>query len=234
MRDPSDPDCRAPDTGPEIYETLPMPDEPLVVRIRNPDGSVEERLMTVPTEDCAPPAPEPESGGVDPTRPIGPGNPPRSGTWKKGGPSPNPKGRPPNPEEGPYTKLLHQIRPGTDMIYLEAITIQLHIEVGKGKPAAIKLLKEREQREAFVELQRLAFERQEREREIERARNPRKYQDSKFRQSQQLLHDIQYRALLAIPGLNDVLTELRKLRALEPDSFEIAESLRPYLDILEE
>lgn len=235
MRDPSTPDRRATDTDPIMYETISMPDEPLVACVRRPDGTVEERLMTVPTDDRAPSSPDPDSsGGVDPTHPIGPGNPPRSGTWEKGGPSPNPKGRPPKPEEGPWTKLLHQIRPGTNMTYLEAINIQLLVESGKGKAGAIKLLEEREEREAYINEQIAELERQEREREIERARNPRQYQDSKFRQGQQMVHDIHHRAFLAIPGLNDVITELKKLRALESGGYEIAASLRPYLETPEE
>lgn len=113
---------RPPPVDAELFgtplETIPMPSS----REYPPGADMGE--LTTPNVGERPPPPirvvtiedtdehdaKTDSGGADPSRPIGRGNPPRSGQQQRGAPSKNPLGRPPgiaNP--GQITRLMEKM-----------------------------------------------------------------------------------------------------------------------------
>jgi hypothetical protein len=100
---------RTPDTGAAPLERSPrrLPDPPDHERPDDLFGGPEQ-LETLPLTDCGARGIEEHAGrlssGAD--YKVGPGRPPMESRWKKGSPSPNPRGRPPKKPGGQLGAIL--------------------------------------------------------------------------------------------------------------------------------
>lgn len=112
------------------------------------------------------------SGGWDPGKPIGKGNPPQRTSWKKGGPSPNPKGAPRRRSAGPYMTVLSRRIDGANLTYGEALDRKIRGLALQGDVRAAKLLHARLAREEEITKRRAEFERYERQRADHAMRRP--------------------------------------------------------------
>lgn len=205
------------------------PEAPSEPSLRVPDDDAPD-LWDDPGFEEADPATEPDSGGWDPVKPIGPGNPPRGSTYRKGDPSPNAKGRPIKARLGPIGERLSQKAPNSNLTELEAINRRLVVEANKNKPSAMKLYDERKARDAAIRENQLAYARYEEEAALQRLRpstNPAR--------QQQMLKDHTITVITnAIearhPGLLDAIRKLRAMGAFEEEDgiYMIAASLRAY------
>jgi hypothetical protein len=199
-------------------ETLPMPTN-------------EE----VPSGTSSQPAEDEGSGGWDPTRPIGPGNPPRKHAFAKGK-SGNPKGPPVKSADGPITKLMNQ----TLTIVEDGKTVQITKREKLDRLVAIdackstkglKLLQERTERAKKIDEQRQACQRMEEERRRKREANP-STAAQRFYERRCEVHEAQYQAIQSkYPGYDEAYRELERLDAVEivDGQYQLKEAVQRYL-----
>jgi hypothetical protein len=150
-----------------------------------------------------------DSGGWDARRPVGKGNPPRKTSWKKGDPSPNPRGAPPRGNVGPYSKKLHQkVGKGATTIK-EALDNKLLALTAKGDVRANKLYHRRLEREEQIEAIRTAYQSYQHQQAEAAQRRPDHLQFTDF--VTLVLKTIE----AAQPGLLDCLEQLQSLGVIE-------------------
>lgn len=122
------------------------------------------------------------TGGWDPTKPIGKGNPPRATSWKKGDPSPNPKGAPRRKAAGPYMTKLAQKIEGTNLTMGEALYRKIRALALRGNLQANKLIQARLAREEKLARRRTEFEEYERMKAEKAKRRPANFEEFEARQ----------------------------------------------------
>ena len=174
------------------------PDEP-----DEPEESGSEPLETLP-----PPGRE----GEDNDYKVGPGHPPLPSRWEKGGPSPNPYGRPPKAEAGPVHARLAQKRvvtiegvrkPLTERELLDRVVLQ---KAQLGNLSAMKLFAERQKVDEQI--------REQHAREISSRQSAHISETSRKLAAEIRVRDALYNAIqTACPGLLDALEKLQSAGA---------------------
>lgn len=166
---------------------------------------------------------------------VGPGHPPAHSRWKKGGPSPNPAGRPRKPSAGAMTKRMSKkmVVMRTEggqatMTRREALDRVLRDLATRKGGKYLDLWNERKARDQRLREEREAYETQQRELKNLRTEAPTQWE---FRE-QQNLYETEWRLIQAIndviPGSLDIHLRLRQAGAihLEGGKWIVADWLR--------
>lgn len=170
------------------------------------------------------------TGGWDPAKPIGKGNPPSANSWKKGCPSPNPKGAPRKTPAGPYSVKLGQKIEGSNLTMGQALDRKIRMLALQGSVRANKLLHARLAREEEIARRRAEFEEYERKKAEHAKRRPASFEEF---EAGQLFLDMLDRLR---PGLLASVLEAQKLGLVEfrDGQYVIVEGIETYLQSEEE